>query len=126
MKRRIMIALHEIKEETEAGAYAIDMANEMKARGYEPWIFANVIMESPITQRAHEGNIKTTDNLHLGIHSLHGEFEAYVAMDEWAKENVPMNIEPKKMITSDMKKSAAEVASIVIDKIKKEPKLKDK
>jgi hypothetical protein len=125
MKRRIMVALKEMIEETEQGAYAVDLASKLKDNGYEAWIYADRMGENNNTLKATERSLKMVDNLHLGIQSLKGEFEGYIALDDWAQENVPMQVDIKKLFKADIGKSVVETADSITEKIKKKPKFRE-
>ena len=115
-----MIGLHEIVEETETGAYAVELASALKVTGIEVYVYADKILENQHSMKANERNIKMTDNFHEGVGKLKGEFLCYVALDEWAADNVPMNIDPNKLVRVGMDVDAMSTAVRIIKTLKDE------
>jgi len=120
MKRRIMIGLNEMVEEGEKEMYAVELASFLKVTGVETFIYADKVLENQVTKKANERNIKMTDRFHEGVGTLKGEFLAYVALDDWAVDNVPLNLDFEKQMKAGTEKSAAITAEEIIKRIKNE------
>jgi len=117
---KVMIGLHEIKEGTEQETFACNLASELKESGVEARIFANRLVETEDLRKAQMHGVKFADI--DSIKDVKGKINLYVALDEWAAENMPgKEIALKAKV--DSKENMDEVVERIIGKVKKKVKV---
>ena len=115
-----MIGLHEMKESTEQETFACNLASELKESGVEARIFANRLVETEDLRKAQMHGVKFADI--DSIKDVKGKINLYVALDEWAAENMPgKEIALKAKV--DSKENMDEVVKRIIGKVKKKVKV---
>lgn len=91
----MLLILKEIWDYNKAEMLCVNLAVNLKESGVDVTIFCDSVTGNNSTNRLQSNAIRLYDNEHKGVDNMPKEYDAIVALDNWAIENIPKKINGK-------------------------------
>jgi len=115
--KKILLILKRIEDYNETEMFCVSISRALAEAGENVMVFAELINGNESTDMMHARGVRMYDIEHKSAEFLNQEYDAIIALDEWAIANVPRSITGKikfKLgITADVEKAV----EIIIEKI---------
>lgn len=112
-----MIILKEIWDYNKAEMFCVSIAVKLREEGIEVSVFCDNITGNDSTDRMHEKGVKLYDFEHKSTEFLMPEYDAVVALDNWAVDNFPSGIKCKSKFRISDSKEVDDAIEMIIEKM---------